>query len=356
VSITNTALAREYASAKSTINAGAATYEPYVVKGSNLWFVGDMPFSYHSEEDRYLALADLLHDMLGVNHPDSHRALVRLEDVSAGIDVQELADVTGYLVGQQVPFSVATIPFYRDPLGVENGGLPTFEPLSGSEVGLILADLEKKGWAGIIQHGTTHQLDGLENPYNQVTGDDFEFYVVTENSQDLSLNFLGPVPGDSRKWAKDRIDDGLKELKKAKLNPFAWEAPHYTASAVDYDEIQKQHKTHYGRLVYFAVPSQPTRFVGQFFPYMIEKDAYKYKLIPENIGYIEDAPFTGFRPLYPPDLVRAAQKAKVVRDGFASFYYHPYLGTQYLSDTVTGIKGAGYTFVKACALVNGCKK
>ena len=26
-------------------------------------------------------------------------------------------------------------------------------------------------------------------------------------------------------WAKDRIEDGEKELKKAKLNPFAWEAP-----------------------------------------------------------------------------------------------------------------------------------
>jgi uncharacterized protein YdaL len=353
VSITNAALAQAYASARSTLTA--SPYEPYVVKGSNLWFVGDIPFSYHSEEDRYLAFADLLHDMLGVLHAESHRALVRLEDVSAGIVPQELAEVTAWLVSQQVPFSVATVPFYRDPTGYENGGTPTVEPLSGSDVGLMLADLEKQGWAGIIQHGTTHQFDGLQNPYSQVTGDDFEFYRVTENT-DHSLNFLGPVPGDSRKFAKDRTEDGEKEMKKAKLDPFAWEAPHYTASAIDYDEIQKRYKTHYGRLVFFSVPDQPNRFVGQFFPYFIEKDAYKFKLIPENVGYVEDSPIPGYRPLAPADVIRAAGKARVVRDGFASFYYHPYLGTPRLEETVNGIKAQGYTFVKACSLVNACKK
>src|SRR4030095_3156216 len=34
---------------------------PYVVRGGHFWYVADVPFSYMSEEDRYLAFADLLH-------------------------------------------------------------------------------------------------------------------------------------------------------------------------------------------------------------------------------------------------------------------------------------------------------
>jgi hypothetical protein len=35
----------------------------------------------------------------------------------------------------------------------------------------------------------------------------------------------------------------------------------------------------------------------------------------------------------------------------ASFFYHPYLGTDYLKQLVTGIKAQGYTFVTADSTV-----
>jgi hypothetical protein len=35
----------------------------------------------------------------------------------------------------------------------------------------------------------------------------------------------------------------------------------------------------------------------------------------------------------------------------ASFSYHPYLGTDYLKQLVTGIKAQGYTFVTADSTV-----
>ena len=37
----------------------------------------------------------------------------------------------------------------------------------------------------------------------------------------------------------------------------------------------------------------------------------------------------------------------VVRDGFASFYFHPFYDIAMLKQIVTGIKQAGYTFVSA---------
>ena len=37
----------------------------------------------------------------------------------------------------------------------------------------------------------------------------------------------------------------------------------------------------------------------------------------------------------------------------ASFFYHPYLGTGYLKELVTGIKAQGYTFVAGDAMLAG---
>ena len=91
--------------------------------------------------------------------------------------------------------------------------------------------------------------------------------------------------------------------------------------------------------------------MGQFFPYLIYKDVYGYKVIPENLGNIEPEPFEGYRSLYPEDLIRHAQKNLVVRDGVASFFYHTDLGTEYLRQVVEGLQHLGYTFVAADKLM-----
>ena len=65
-------------------------------------------------------------------------------------------------------------------------------------------------------------------------------------------------------------------------------------------------------------------------------------MIPENIGNIEPeafnhAPGCGCRPTWS----RRRKRNLVVRDGVASFFYHPFLGTAYLKQTVEGIQGLG---------------
>ena len=84
---------------------------------------------------------------------------------------------------------------------------------------------------------------------------------------------------------------------------------------------------------------------------MIQKDLYGYKIIPENIHNIEDAPNAGYRPLFPADTIRFAKKLKVVRDGVASFFYHPYLQAGYLQQIVEGLEAEGYQFVGAPTLL-----
>lgn len=348
--VTDPAKAQVKATAYSTLNPGAAE-EPYITRSNNFWYIGDIPFSYFSEEDRYLAFADILHDIVGIDHQQPLQAMVRLEDVSPGVDPNSLHAVMSYLETENVPFAIAGIPVFKDPNGVLSGGEPTTIAMPRSEVARTIKPFYRKGLVSMVAHGYTHQFGDLNNPYNGLTGDDFEFYRVTMN-EDFSLNFLGGVPGDSRQWAKNRMASAKYELLKSGFTAFAWEAPHYFATEVDYLGIRDIYPTHYGRMVYFNNQGPAGRHIGQFFPYVIQSDYYGYRQIPENMGNIEPEPFLGYRPLFPADLIRHAEKMKVVRDGVASFFYHPYLGTDYLKEVIQGLKGMGYEFIAPCSLGN----
>ena len=341
------------ATAYSTLNLSAPE-EPYISRSGNFWYIGDMPFSYISEEDRYLAFADILHDIVGSGIGQQPlKAIVRFEDVSAGVDPVSLEAVMSYLESESVPFAVAAIPIYKDPQGVQSGGTPTTIKLANSDIANIIRPFYQKGLVSMIAHGYTHQSGNLDNPYNALSGDDFEFYRVTLNS-DFSLNYLGGVPGDSRQWAKDRMTNSKQELSSANFEAFAWEAPHYFATEADYLGIKDVYSTHYGRMIYTSNESPAGRFIGQFYPYVIRSDYYGYRQIPENLGNIEPEPFLGYRPLFAADLIRHAEKIKVVRDSVASFFYHPFLGEGYLSEVVQGLKGLGYQFIAPCSLGDSC--
>ena len=89
--------------------------------------------------------------------------------------------------------------------------------------------------------------------------------------------------------------------------------------------------------------------VGQFFPYVV-KDVYGTKVLPENLGDVSPDPWFIYPARLPADIVAAGQKNLVVRDGFASFFFHPYLDISYLQQSVTGLQAAGYTFVSPASL------
>lgn len=359
---------------------------PYITRSGNFWYVADIPFSYISEEDRYLAIADMIFDVLGISYTQTKRALVRLEDVSADSDPADLKACADYLAGAGVPFSIALIPYYKDPLGIFNNGQPVNTPLSQEkDVVAALKYMISKG-GEIVMHGTTHQHGTDANPYNAVTGDDYEFFSVTENT-DHTLTYVGPISGDSSSWCSNLLDQGMKELQKAGFQPFAFEAPHYAASAVDYQVMARKFSRAYHRALYFqgavkasgggsagtasttqktaakttttmttgTSTSAPMNFGGQFFPYVIGRDIYGSKILPENLGNIEpyrwpDPVYGPYPTRFPADLIRSASRNLVVRDAYASFFYHPFWGVKYLQDSVEGIKALGYSFVKASSL------
>jgi uncharacterized protein YdaL len=326
---------------------------PWAVRSRNLTYIGEMPFSYTSETDRVLVFADLLFDALAPQTHERHRALIRLEDINPRSHPRQLMRAADYLHAHHIPFGFGVSPYYRDPQGHDDS---PYELRLRNAPGVIAAlkYLERKGGV-LIGHGYTHQWDGASNPYDRVTGDDVEFYRVTE-SKDGQIHDLGPLPGDtSPAWAEHRIVAANREFVAAGLAPpKIFEFPHYTASDLDYRAAAQWFAVRWERSDYYAGllengPVQYKHVEGQFFPYVVH-DVYGSKVLPENLGGIAPSTWHSYKARLPGDLIRAARANLVVRDGFAAFYFHPFLKLAYLERTIKGIESAGYTFVSPASL------
>ena len=124
---------------------------------------------------------------------------------------------------------------------------------------------------------------------------------------------------------------------------------HYAGPAADSRALATQFPMAYHRGLYFsgslgASPDDTRRMLGQFYPYPVT-DVFGWRVIPENIGNFEPVPFNNHPARTVGDLIRTAEANLVVRDGFASFYFHPYHEVSVLRDIVDGVRAAGYTFV-----------
>lgn len=348
-SITNPRLARPVAEAVR----GDGTTLPWAVRSGNLTYVSEIPFAYLTHDDRYLAFADLLFDALAPETAARHRALVRIEDVGPDSDPAELRAIADYLASERVPFTVAVYTRYRDPKGVNSGGTPEDYTLwQRPMVVNALRYMIARGGT-LLMHGYTHQFSNVQNPYNGVSGDDFEFYAAHVDAADRVV-YDGPVPGDSEAWARSRVAaSGTQFLLAGLPQPTMFEFPHYAGSVADYKAVASRFATRYDRGVYFPGSLSGTtpdysRVVGQFFPYAV-RDVYGSAVVPENIGNVEPESYNTHPARLPADLIASARRNLVVRDGVASFFYHPYLGIQYLKQVVDGVTGLGYTFVPAAA-------
>jgi uncharacterized protein YdaL len=283
---------------------------PYIVHSGKFWFVADSPFAYSSEKDRYLAFADVLHDIVGENHRHKHTGLVRIEDVNPTSDPKSLITIVKYLKSQNVPFAVALVPVYVNPkekVEIHLGERP--ELLS------VLKEIPNFGGSFVL-HGYTHQ-------YHGVTPEDYEFWDDVADK---------PVIGDSVEYASLRIEKAIKECIDNGIYPLAWETPHYVGSENTYLAVKKFFSVVYGR-------RNVMEYIGtdQFFPYPV-KDVLGQEVIPENLGYIR-----GENP-QPQELLSAAKLNLALRDGYASFFFHPFMNIDYLRTTIKGLKSMGYKF------------
>jgi uncharacterized protein YdaL len=325
---------------------------PWAVRSANLTYVGEVPFAYIASDDRYLIFCDLLFDALAPTTATRHRALARLEDVSPADDPTSFRAAVDYLASQSVPFSIALIPLYKDPLGAYNDG----KTLKWSDRPNMLSAVKYATTKGgtVIMHGYTHQFGSQKNPYTGTTADDFEFFLSHIDSSN-NVIYDGAVPGDSASWAAGRITSGLAAINAAGLiAPTIFEYPHYAGTPTDSKAIKASFSTVYHRGLYFGgdlglTSSNLAHMIGMFYPYTVT-DVYGWKVLPENLGSYEPQAQNNHPARLASDIVLTAQNNLVIRDSVASFYFHTYNPLSALKSIVSGIKSAGYTFVAASAL------
>jgi hypothetical protein len=74
-------------------------------------------------------------------------------------------------------------------------------------------------------------------------------------------------------------------------------------------------------------------------------------VIPETLGNVERTSFNGHATRSPDQILDSARRQLVVRDGVASFFYHPFLGLSALPQLVVGMQALGYTFTSPREMV-----
>ncbi len=302
----------------SAFSTGTHREAPYIVRSGNFIYIGDSPFASATETDRYVFFADMLHDLLGEQHEEIHRALLRIEDVDVFEDPASLRRIADAMYKRHVPFLVGIIPFFVDP-----------------EAGLRLSLSDKPDFVDAIHYmvsrGATIVMHGVTHQYRGVTATDYEFW-------DESIG--GVIKTDSKEYVEKKLEMGLEECWKNNIYPLVWETPHYTASELDY----KTFGTFFSTVMEQRMVIEDINY-SQYFPFIIDHDLYGQRIIPENLGYIplDDDPKVEEDAVQ--QLLKGAQTQLAVRDGFASAFIHPFIDVKYIEEYVDGILDLGYTFM-----------
>ena len=332
------------------VRADGTTF-PWAVRSGNLTYIGEIPFSYVTEGDRYLIFCDLLFDALAPTTATRHRALVRLEDIHPLSDPAALLQAAEWLSSNGIPFGFQITARYLDPNGYYTGGVPQDVPLHTSPLMVAAIDTMQLLGGVMIHHGYTHQYSNVANPYTAVTGDDCEFYRITADPISGALTFVGPLPGDTdSSWAQGRFASYAAEMAASGLTmPGISTFPDYAASVPDYQAEAQTFAVRAERSLYFpgVLTGQTidyTRAAGQYVPYSVQ-DVYGSKVLPDTLGGIDPEVFFNIPPRLPADIIADGQRTLVVRDGVASFFYNPEDPISYLQQTVQGLQSLGYQFV-----------
>ncbi len=287
---------------------GFNTY-PFIINEKNLFYISrwDLDESYIFE--------DSLNDFYEINKFNKCDIFVRIEDVHPFTDTNKLREVADYLYSQDVPFMIALIPTFVDS---KTKTINTLD-LNPEYIETIKYMQDKGG--SVILHGYTHQIGNEE-----VSGEGYEFWDMKNDK---------PIDEDIEIYVKDRILSGLRLCIKNGIYPLGFEAPHYAMNIHGYKEIKKYFSTYVGQY-----QNNDYNFVTNSPPYTIENSNAFNKLIPENLGYVDDT------DMFSIDKIKENfKKLSMVRGYSGGFFFHPYLDIEYLKEVVEYLKDERVDFI-----------
>ncbi|QEK12843.1 DUF2334 domain-containing protein [Crassaminicella thermophila] len=281
------------------VDNGEKSY-PYIIQENNFYYISRVEIN----SELFYIIGDFLYDVFGEENIGKSRVYVRIEDVHPFRDVKKLKAVGEYLYKKNIPFMIALIPAYKDP---ETGYITLMS--DNKEFVETIKYLQELG-GSVVLHGFTHQAFGGE-----VTGEGFEFWDGINDK---------PLSVDINEWIYTRVGKGIEECVKNDIYPLAFEAPHYAMSQEGYKVLKKYFSTYIGQ-----VQTSDAGFVTVSYPYNLYDTNLFYKLVPENLGYVDPD-----NPLAIYDIFDNFSKISMVRGYTAGVFFHPYLDINYLKTIV----------------------
>lgn len=379
---------------------------PWAIRAGNRFYISEIPLSYIHESDRYLVFADLLFDILNaVPKHNNKYAIIRMEDIHPMSDLTDLNSAVDIMNKYNVTPHISLVPIFRDPF-FEIERTDTRVEIPMEDVPNFFNSMKqlKSDGAVFVWHGATHQHNNDKNPWTGMSTDDFEFWDAITNK---------PVAEDSVGYVLERLDKGFDSLVKAGIEPKVWLTPHYQASPLDNIIFGQVFPWTIGRGIYFdhsvtglqqvarslegkadlsgffyrssnsnGSNNRKTLFgdlkvdiapgadwVGQIFPYEIYSDFHGAKVIPENLGNVQpglNVQVTHTR--YVETILADAKRNKVLRDTWASVFYHPFLlnpnnnpangvvgQPKDLEVLIKGLQDLGYKFISLDSYIDSNK-
>lgn len=321
---------------------------PWALRSGDLTWISESPMAYASEDDRYLVFADILSRTLAPDAPEIHQALMRIEDIGPNADPEQLQTLLAAIEALDVPFSATVYDTFADPAGhYSNGRSRQFTLNERPYLTAALRDMARAGGT-LIMHGHTHQHGETPNPNFAVSGSDYEFFRVGLDPAGR-FDLLGPLADDDGAMWDERLDLAFDNWAEAGLpRPWLFTSPHYAASPSAYRSMGERFPARLERVLYFGGEASgdpdvdPALFSEQFFPYPV-RDIRGDVILPETLG--NWAPPGSVHGRSMEAMLETARRNLVLRDSYASFFFHWYLDPARLTELTRSLQAMGYEFV-----------
>lgn len=247
-------------------------------------------------------------------------ALIRLEDITAGgsytsfEDLEKLRIVADYLFKENIPFHVAWIPRYINPLAnppIDNDISKEYSMFNSAFLFTLDYLVDRNGIIGL--HGYTHQYG------NTISVGGKEFPQFSKDN----------IPRTDE-YALQRVTLAINTAKELDIPCIFFEAPHYSL-------LPNQAKIIENYFDYMYEPYTPDGYTESKQLIKIKRGDRIIKYIPTPLDYLE--PYDNVNKMI--------SKLNVLKPNLlGSFFFHPYIDFKYISitrDSETGYPTYSYS-------------
>ncbi|RDY23632.1 DUF2334 domain-containing protein [Romboutsia maritimum] len=302
------------------INDGLNSY-PYIVKDKNLFYVSNINFN----DILFYIFSNELNEIFDMEINSEGKVFLRLDYVNPFTDKENLKKISDYLYSKSIPFMVNLTPAY---LNKENEKIITIS--EDEEMIDTLKYIQDKG-GSIILNGYTHQYKN-----EKTSKEGIEFWDEKDNK---------PVTEDINLYVKNRILSGLRICIENEIYPIAFQAPNNVINSQGYKELKKYFSTYVGRH-----QSDDNVHVNNTYPYIIKNSVDFNKLIPENLGFInQDDDFNIDK------IEEELNCISLVRGYSSGINFYPDLNIDYLNSVVEKLEAKDIKFMDLKGMKNWIK-